>query len=400
MLKFVSENFPQIHHSNITYLDSAASTLKCKPMIEAVTKYYQEETANIHRGIHDLSEINTTKYENTRDIIQNFLSTKVREEIIFTKGTTESINLVTRTWGEANLKPGDEILISAMEHHSNLVPWQMLAEKTGATLKIIPINDKGEILLDSYESLLSEKTKIISVVYISNSLGTINPIREMIELARKNSPALFMVDAAQAVAHMKVDVQALDCDFLAFSGHKIFGPTGTGVLYGKKELLESMPPFHGGGDMIDVVTYEKTTYNHLPHKLEAGTPHIAGFIGLGPAIEYVQKIGLNSIFEYENELLNYGHEKLATVPGLKFIGTAEAKASILSFVIKDIHPHDIATLANKYKIAIRTGHHCTQPLMDFFKVPATARASISLYNTKEDIDKLTETLIKITELFG
>lgn len=400
MLETVKENFPQINLSEITYLDSAASTLKVKAAIDAVTKYYTEETANIHRGIHHLSEINTTRYEATRDIVQKFLNADKREEIIFTRGTTESVNLVTRTWGEANLKAGDEIIISAMEHHSNMVPWQMLAEKTGAKLKIIPINQNGEILIDEYRKLLSEKTKIISVVYISNSLGTINPIEEMIKLARENSPALFMVDAAQAVAHQTVDVQKLDCDFLAFSGHKIFAPTGTGVLYGKFDVLDAMPPFHGGGDMIDVVTYEKTTYNTLPHKLEAGTPHIAGFLGLGPALEYVQNLGLDKIYQYEKDLLDYGHRRLAEIPTLKMIGTAKEKASILSFVIDGIHPHDIATLANKYKIAIRTGHHCTQPLMEFFKVPATARASISIYNTKEDIDKLTESLKKIIEIFG
>lgn len=400
MLEKVKENFPQLQSSDITYLDSAASTLKCLPMINAVTKYYQDETANIHRGIHELSELNTTRYEKTRDIIQNFIHAKHREEIIFTKGTTESVNLVARTWGEANLKSGDEILLSAMEHHSNMVPWQMLAEKVGAKVVIIPINEAGEILIDEYEKLVSEKTKIISVVSISNSLGTINPIKDMIKIARVKSSAVFMVDAAQSIAHEKINVQELDCDFLAFSGHKIFGPTGTGVLFGKREILEAMPPFHGGGDMIDVVTYEKTTYNTLPHKLEAGTPHIAGFIGLGPAIEFIDSIGLDKIYEYEKELLEYGTEKLLEVPGLKLIGTAKNKASILSFVIEGIHPHDLATLANKYKIAIRTGHHCTQPLMDFYNVPATARASISLYNTKEDLDKLSDTLKKIVELFG
>lgn len=399
MYENIAQDFPQIKLSDITYLDSAASTLKCQAMIDAVQQYYQQETANIHRGIHTLSEINTDKYEQTREEIKLLLNARAREEIIFTRGTTESINLVARTWGEANLKAGDEILISAMEHHSNIVPWQILCEKTNASLKVIPINQKGEIILEEYEKLLSEKTKLVSVVYISNSLGTVNPINDMIASAHRVG-ALFMVDGAQAVAHKTVDVQELDCDFFAFSGHKIFGPTGTGVLYGKQNILENMPPFHGGGDMIDEVSFEKTTYNTLPHKFEAGTPHIAGFIGLGPAIKFVRELGLEKIKNYEDDLLAYGTEKLQEISELTLIGTAEQKASILSFVIDGIHPHDLATMANNYQIAIRTGHHCTQPLMEFFKVPATARASLALYNTKEDIDTLAATLKKIITLFG
>ena len=393
-------DFPQIDQSNIIYLDSAASTLKHVDAVEAVDQYYRYETANIHRGIHYLSEINTTKYEETRDLVQQLINAPKREEIIFTKGTTESINLVARTWGETNLKKGDEILISAMEHHSNIVPWQLLCERTGAKLKIIPINKRGEILFDQYVEMLNENVKLISVVMISNALGTINPVRQMIKAARKKTLAVFMLDAAQAVAHTKIDVQELGCDFMAFSAHKMFAPTGIGVLYGNQVILENMPPYLGGGDMIDEVSFEKTTYNTLPHKFEAGTPHIAGVIGFGAAVKYLLSLDFGEVERFENDLLEYGTQRLLDIPGLTLIGTAEKKASILSFVIDGLHAHDVATLIDKYKIAVRTGHHCTQPLMKFFNVPATVRASLSIYNTKNDIDKLADGLTKIKEMFA
>lgn len=402
-LEKVKNDFPQVttpfEGNLITYFDSAATTLKPHSVINAVNNYYAAETANIHRGIHTLSEVGTTKYEETRDLLQKLINAKDRSEVIFTKGTTESINLVARTWGDKYLKPGDEILISHMEHHSNIVPWQMLCERTGANLKVAPINDKGELLVDEYRKLLSSKTKIVSIVYISNSLGTINPIKELIAEAKKFN-SLFLVDAAQAVAHQKIDVQDLDCDFMAFSAHKMFGPTGIGALYGKADILNSMPPYQGGGDMIDVVTFERTTYNELPYKFEAGTPNIAAGISWGKSIEYIMELGLDNIAEYEDELLKYATEKLSSIPTLKIIGTAEHKSSVISFTLKDAHPQDIATMANKYGLALRTGHHCTQPLMKRLGVPATARASFSIYNTKEEIDKLHNTLLKIVDLFS
>ncbi len=398
----VLRDFPQTsreHEGNIiTYFDSAATTLKPKSVVETVSRYYLSECSNVHRGIHTLSEVCTDRFELTRDKIKAFINAPKREEIIFTKGTTDSINLVANSFSQMDLGPGDEILISEMEHHSNIVPWQMACERVGAILKAIPINDRGEILIDEYKNLLSERTKLVSVVFVSNALGTINPIKEMIALAHEKG-AKFMVDAAQAVAHEKVDVQDLDCDFLAFSGHKMFGPTGTGVLYGKESLLNAMPPYQGGGDMIDQVTIEKTTYNALPHKFEAGTPNIAGVIGLGAAVDYINELGLENIKAYEHELLEYATKKMKNVPDLTLIGTAENKASVLSFVIDGLHPHDIATLANKYHLALRTGHHCAQPLMKRLGVPATARASLSIYNTKEDVDKLVAALTKMVELF-
>lgn len=399
----VRSQFPQVTNpypdKPILYFDSAATTLKPTCVTDMVTQYYLKECANVHRGIHTLSEVSTNHYEGSRDKIKDFINANSREEIIFTKGTTDSLNLIAQSYGTGNLVKGDEILITEMEHHSNIVPWQMLCERTGAVLKVAPIDDKGDIIISSFEKLLSSKTKIVSCVYISNALGTINPVKVLIKMTRKTS-AIFILDAAQATAHMKVDVQALDCDFMAFSAHKMFGPTGVGILYGKKNLLESMPPVNGGGDMIDTVTFEKTTYNVLPYKFEAGTPNIAGVIGFGTAIDFINSIGLNKIFEFEDDLLKYATEKLKKIPGLKIIGEALKKASVISFTIEGLHPHDIATLANKYNIAIRTGHHCTQPLMKRMGVPATARASLSLYNTKNEIDELYESLLKIKTLFG
>jgi cysteine desulfurase/selenocysteine lyase len=399
----IKKDFPQIttpYQGNIiTYLDSAASTLKPKSVVDLVDTYYLKECANIHRGVHTLSEVSTDKYEKTRDLLKDYINANSRKEIIFTKGTTESINLVARTWGEKNLKAGDEILISHLEHHSNIVPWQLLCEKTGAKLVACPINDKGEIIVEEYKKLLNEKTKLVSILYVSNSLGTINPIKELIDLAHA-AGALFLVDAAQAIAHLTVDVQELDCDFMAFSAHKMFGPTGVGALYGKESILEEMPPYLGGGDMIDKVSFDGTTYNDLPYKFEAGTPNIAGVIGWAPAIEYINKLGLKNIFEYEHELLEYATSKMQEVKGLKIIGTADNKASVASFVIDGTHPHDIGSLTTKDHLAIRTGHHCTQPLMERMCVPATARASFSIYNNRDDIDKLVTSLHKIVDLFS
>lgn len=404
MLNFdeIKNDFPQISElydgKPITYLDSAATNLKLKSVIDLVNTYYGKECANVHRGIHTLSEVSTSRYERTRDLLASFLNSKKREEIVFTKGTTESINLVARTWGDKNLKTGDEILISHMEHHSNIVPWQMLCERTGAILKVIPINDDGEIIYDEYLKLLSPKTKLLSVVFVSNALGTINPIKNMITDAKKHGTTV-LIDAAQACAHIKIDVQELDCDFMALSAHKMFGPTGVGALYGKETILNEMPPLFGGGDMIDTVSFEKTTYNVIPQKFEAGTPNIAGVIAWAPAIEYINAKGLDQISEYEHSLLEYATKKLSSIPELKIIGTAKEKSAVISFTIEGIHPHDIATLANKYGLAIRTGHHCTQPLMKRMQVPATARASFSIYNSKKDIDKLEQSLKKIIELF-
>ena len=378
----------KVNDRQLIYLDNAATTLKPKCVVDRVAHYYLYENANIHRGVHSLSEQGTIAYENTRETIRSFIKAKHSHEVIFTKGTTDSINLVASSLGRQILKAGDEILLSTMEHHSNIVPWQIIAGQTGAKIVEVPINDAGEICMDTYQSLLGPKTKIVSIVHISNTLGTINPIKEMIQKAHEHG-ALFHVDAAQSVAHMPVDVQELDCDFLSFSGHKILGPTGTGILYGKEDLLNSMPPYQGGGDMIDVVTLKQTTYNSLPHKFEAGTPNIAGFIALKDAIDYIIELGFESISNQEHELLEYATAKLGSIEGLTIIGNAANKSSVISFVMDGVHPHDIGTLLDKMGIAVRTGHHCTQPLMEHFKITGTVRASFSFYNTKEEIDELT-----------
>lgn len=387
-----------INGKRLAYLDSAATTLKPISVIEEVDKYYRLETANVHRGLYWLSENATQKFEMTRDKIKDFINANERCEVIFTKGTTEAVNLVAQSYVKNFLKKGDTILLSQMEHHSNIVPWQMVAEINGINIKVIPINQKGEIILEEYIKLLTPDVKFVSVVYISNALGTINPVKEMIKLAHANG-AKFFVDAAQAMTHKKIDVQVLGADFLAFSGHKMFGPTGVGVLYGKKELLELMPPYQGGGDMIDVVTFEKTTYNHLPHKFEAGTPPIASVIGLLKAIEYIEEVGFQNIEEIEKKLLAQATKKLQTISGLTIYGTSENKASVISFGLSGIHPHDIASLTDKEGVAIRTGHHCTQPLMKFLNVPATCRASFSIYNNEEDVDQLYLALIKVKSFF-
>jgi cysteine desulfurase/selenocysteine lyase len=381
------------------YLDSAATAQKPLAVIEAIRKFYEVDCANIHRGVHELSQRSTAAYEETRSKAKRFLNARAKNEVIFVRGTTEGINLVASSWGRKNVKEGDEIVISALEHHSNIVPWQMLCEEKGAKLRVIPMDDRGELLLEEYEKLLGPRTRMVAVGHISNALGTVNPVRQIVEMAHR-AGALALIDGAQAAPHLKIDVQALDADFYAFSGHKVFGPTGTGILYGKARLLNAMPPYQGGGDMIKTVTFEKTTYNDLPYKFEAGTPNIAGGIGLGAAFDYVTRIGLDRIAAYEHELLVYGAEVLSRIPGLRIIGTARDKAAVLSFVIDGIHPHDIGTVLDRQGIAVRTGHHCAQPVMDRFGVPATTRASLAFYNTVAEIDVLAAGLAKVKEIFS
>ena len=398
----IRKDFPnlrvKVHGKPLVYLDNAATTFKPQCVIDAIEKHYKTGTSNIHRGVHTLSEKATLAFEGAREKIQKFLNAAKPSEIIFTRGTTESINLVANSYGRAFLKAGDQILISEMEHHSNIVPWQMLCEEKGCVLKVAPINDNGELIWEEFLKLLGPKTKFVSLVYISNSLGTVNPIKKIITAAHKfDIPVL--VDAAQAVNHRPIDVQELDCDFLAFSGHKLFGPTGVGVLYGKTALLERMPPYQGGGDMIASVTFEKTIYNVLPHKFEAGTPNVADVIGLGAAIDYINSLGLENIGSYEKELLDYGTAVLKKIPSLKLIGTAKEKVAVLSFVLPHIHAHDVGTLIDQEGIAIRTGHHCTQPVMKHFGVPATSRVSLAFYNTKEELDKLAKAILKTKEIF-
>jgi len=381
------------------YLDNAATSQKPKCVVDAITHFYLLDNANIHRGVHQLSERSTQAYENARVKVQRFLSAADSREIIFVRGATEGINLVAQTYGRKYVGSGDEIVISALEHHSNIVPWQMLCEEKGAVLRVIPINDRGELELDKFEKLLNPHTRLIAVSHVSNALGTTNPVREMIGAAHRwNIPVL--VDGAQAVPHMKVDAQNLDCDFYVFSGHKVFGPTGIGVLYGKERLLESMPPYQGGGDMIRSVTFEKTIYNALPYKFEAGTPDIAGVIGLGAAVDYLNQIGLDAVAAHEHELLEYGTQALEGISGLRLIGTARDKAAVFSFVIAGVHPHDVGTVLDHEGIAVSTGHHCAQPVMDRFGIPATARASLAIYNTREEIDALVAGIYKVKEVFG
>ncbi|MBI4571931.1 MAG: cysteine desulfurase [candidate division NC10 bacterium] len=397
------QDFPalrqKVHGKPLVYLDNAATSQKPQVVIDTIARYYLSENSNVHRGVHFLSDLATQAYEGARIRVRQFLNATHDREIIFTRGTTDSINLVAHSFGRSRLRAGDEILISAMEHHSNIVPWQMVCEEKGARLRVIPINDAGELILEEYERLLSDRTKLVSVVYVSNALGTINPVRQIIALAhRRGIPVL--LDGAQAAPHLRVDVQELDCDFYAFSGHKLFGPTGTGILYGRADLLETMPPYQGGGDMISAVTFEKTIYNSLPYKFEAGTPHIAGAIGLGAAIDYVQRIGLDRIAAYEHDLLAYGTGLLSAIPGLRIIGTAREKAGVLSFVLEGIHAHDVGTILDHEGVAIRAGHHCAMPVMKRFGVPATARASLAFYNTREDLEALAKGLHKVNEVFA
>jgi cysteine desulfurase/selenocysteine lyase len=398
----IREDFPAlrqtVHGHPLVYLDNAATSQKPRAVLDAIMGFYERDCANVHRGVHLLSERSTAAYEGARETIHQFLNAAAPTEIVFTRGATESINLVAQTYGRANLRAGDEVLISGLEHHSNIVPWQMLAEGKGAILRVAPIDDRGEIVLEEYRKLLGPRTRIVALAQVSNALGTINPVREMIAQAHAVG-AVALIDGAQAAPHMLVDVRDLDCDFYAFSGHKVFGPTGIGVLYGKASLLDAMPPWQGGGDMIRSVTFEKTTFNDPPYKFEAGTPHIAGAIGLGAAIDYATAIGLDRIAAWEHELLVYGTEALERVPGLRLIGTARRKAAVLSFVLEGVHPHDIATILDGQGIAIRAGHHCAQPVMERFGLTATSRASLAFYNTRQEIDALVEGLGKVREIF-
>ncbi len=379
----------EVNGKKLVYLDNGATAQKPKVVIDSITNFYAKQNSNIHRGVHTLSQIATSAYEETRHAMQVYLNAEFREEIIFTKGTTDGINLLANSLGRSELKKGDEVLISAMEHHSNIVPWQMICEQTGAILKVVPINSSGEIILEEYKNLLNEKTKIASIVHISNTLGTINPIKEMISLAHEVG-AKFIVDAAQSVPHMRIDVKALNCDFMVFSMHKMFGPTGIGVLYGKKELLEAMPPYQGGGDMIKEVRFEKTSYNELPHKFEAGTPNISAGIAMGKALEYIKSLDWQSIKAHEKALLDYASIRLKEIKGLRIIGEAKQKASVISFIVDGVHPYDLGVLLDKMGIAVRTGHHCTQPIMQFFEIPGTVRASFAFYNTKSELDILVD----------
>jgi cysteine desulfurase/selenocysteine lyase len=389
----------QAHGHPLVYLDNAATSQKPKAVIDALRRYYEEDNANVHRGVHLLSQRATDVYEAARETIRAFINAASTREIIYTRNATESINLVARAWGDANVKKGDEVLITAMEHHSNIVPWQMLCGRVGATLRVAPMNDRGELLMDEFSALLSPKTRMVAVVHVSNALGTINPVAEIVRQAHR-AGATVLVDGSQAVHHMPVDVTALGADFYAFTGHKMYGPTGMGVLHGREELLRAMPPFLGGGDMISSVTFECSTWNELPYKFEAGTPNIAGAVGLGAAIDYIRGVGLDAIAAQEASVLEYGTAQLEKIPGVQLIGTAHEKAGVLSFVMDGIHPHDIGTIVDREGVAIRTGHHCAQPVMDRLGIPATARASLAMYNTKEDIDALVGALARVRELLG
>ena len=389
----------QIHGQPLVYLDNAATAQKPLAVIQTLDRYYREYNANIHRGVHTLSERATAAHDDARGKVRGFINAASDREIIFTRGTTESINLVAQSYGRANFKAGDEILITEMEHHSNIVPWQILCEQTGAELRVVPIDDNGEVMLEDFERLLGPKTRLVSIVHVSNALGTINPVRDMTARAHAHG-AVVLVDGAQAVPHGHVDVREIDCDFYAFSGHKLFGPTGIGVLYGREKLLDAMPPYQGGGDMIKMVTFDKTVYNDLPHKFEAGTPHIAGAIGLGAAIDYVSGLGLAAIQAHEHDLLEYAAAAVAAVDGVRLIGTAAARVGVLSFIMDGIHPHDLGTILDHDGIAIRAGHHCAMPVMDRFGVPATARASFAFYNTKQEVDLLVRGLEKAKKVFS
>ncbi len=401
-VKRIREDFPilkqKVHGKPLVYLDNAATTQKPVQVIDAIVKFYTEDCANVHRGVHLLSERATEAYEGARLKIQRFLNAADSREVVLVRGTTEGINLVAQTYGHANVKASDEVLITALEHHSNIVPWQILCKEKGAVLRVAPINDRGELILEEFEKLLSPRTRFVSVAYVSNALGTVNPVREIIRMAHaRDIPVL--VDGAQSAPHMQVDVQELGCDFYAFSGHKVFGPTGVGALYGRAELLEAMPPFQGGGDMISSVTFEKTTYNTIPYKFEAGTPNIADVIGLGAAIDYVEQVGLASISSYEHALLSYATEAIGQIPGVRILGTAREKASVISFLVDGVHPHDVGTILDREGVAVRTGHHCAQPVMDRFGIPATVRTSLAFYNTKQEIATLAAGIQRAQALF-
>jgi len=399
----IRRDFPvldqSIHGHKLVYLDNAATSQKPRAVIDAIVHYYEQVNANIHRGVHTLSVRATEAHDEARETVRHFIQAADASEIIFVRGATEAVNLVAETYGRANVGEGDEVLITAMEHHSNIVPWQMLCEEKRAHLRVAPITDAGEVDLDAFERLLSPRTRIVAVAHVSNALGTINPLRKMIQMAHAHDVPV-LVDGAQAVPHLPVDVQALGCDFYAFSGHKIYGPTGIGVLYGKEEVLAEMPPYQGGGDMIRSVSFEKTTYNVVPYKFEAGTPDIAGAIGLGAALEYVMNLGMDRVAAHGQELLAYATEQVGAIDGVRLIGTAKERAGVLSFVMEGVHPHDLGTILDREGIAIRTGHHCAQPVMERFNIPATARASFAVYNTKEEIDALVEGIRKAHEVFA
>src|SRR5919109_1026409 len=399
----IRDDFPilklQVRGKPLVYLDNAATSQKPQVVIDTLSRYYSEENSNIHRGVHFLSERATRAYEDARVKVQYFLNASSEREIVFVRSVTEAINLVAHSYGRKHIRAGDEVIISAMEHHSNIVPWQILCEEQGAALRVVPINDRGEFLFDAYEKMLSPRTRFIAVTHVSNALGSVTPVRRIIEMAHRwNIPVL--VDGAQAVPHFRVDVGELDCDFYGFSGHKMYGPTGIGILYGKAHLLEAMPPYQGGGDMIRSVTFEKTIYAPIPHKFEAGTPHIEGGIGLGAAIDYLEGIGMEAINAYEQGLLAYAMNAVRAIPGVRIFGTAREKAGVISFSLEGVHPHDIATILDQEGIAIRTGHHCAQPVMERFGVPAMARASLAFYNTKAEIDALVAGIHKVKEVFG
>ncbi|WP_283744335.1 cysteine desulfurase [Sideroxydans sp. CL21] len=400
--RFWRTDFPilksNIHGKPLVYLDNAATTQKPLAAIQTENDYYGHYNANVHRGIHSLSQLATDAYEGARAKVQHLINAASPDEIIFVRGTTEAINLVAHSYGRSHLLADDEIILSQMEHHSNIVPWQMLCQQTGARLRVIPVNDIGELKMDAFEALLNERTRFVAVTHVSNALGTINPVKSIIALAHNRSVPV-LLDGAQAVAHLPVDVQELDCDFYAFSGHKLYGPTGVGVLYGKAALLNAMPPYQGGGDMIRSVRFEETSYNTLPYKFEAGTPNIAGVIGLGAAVDYVSSIGFEALVSHEQALLSYATQLVNNIPGLRIIGNAPEKTGILSFVLDGVHPHDIGTILDREGVAIRTGHHCTMPLMERFGVPATARASFALYNTRQEVDVLVAAICKTKELF-
>jgi cysteine desulfurase/selenocysteine lyase len=399
----VRQEFPilrqRIGGKPLVYLDSAATTQKPQAVLDAIVHYYTHDNANVHRGVHRLSERATASYEAAREKVRRFINAEDVGEVVFVRGTTEGINLVAQTFGRTRVGPGDEVVIAAMEHHSNIVPWQLLCDEKGATLRVVPMSDEGVLDLDAYAALLTGRTRLVAMVHLSNAIGTVNPIEAVIRLAHERDVPV-LIDGAQAASHLPIDVRALDCDFYTFSGHKLYGPTGIGVLYGKRRWLEAMPPYQGGGDMISSVTFERTSYNVLPYKFEAGTPNIAGVVGLGAAIDYVDALGLDRIAAHEADVLDYATSAVASIPGLRLIGTAPDKAAVLSFVMADIHPHDIGTLLDREGVAIRTGHHCCQPLMNRFGLPATARASLGLYNTRDDIDVLCAGLEATRKVFA
>jgi cysteine desulfurase / selenocysteine lyase len=399
----VRADFPilrrEVHGKPLVYLDNAATTQKPRSVIDALSQYYTESNANVHRGVHMLSQIATDQYEAARETVRAFFNARSVQEIIFTRNSTEGINLVAHAFGRARVREGDEVLISAMEHHSNIVPWQMLCSASGARLKVAPIDDRGELLLDELDAMIGARTRLVAITHMSNALGTVNPVDEIVRIAHARGVPV-LVDGSQAAYHMPVDVRAIDCDFYVATGHKLYGPTGIGVLYGKAAILDELPPFLGGGDMIRSVTFERSTWNDLPHKFEAGTPNIAGAIGLGAALDYITAIGLPEIEQHERDLLAYATTVVSEIPGLRLIGTARRKASVLSFVLDGVHPHDIGTIVDREGIAIRTGHHCAQPLMDRFGVPATARASLAMYNTRGDVDALGRALLRVREVFA